>query len=91
MIKIAHALQNPFYRVKMRVLYGISYILAMAMSYKLFDFLELQEDQRESLSRHGVWLLTADEDSMSANQNTRFWQPCWESCLRVVMEIWAAA
>ena len=87
MIKIAHALQNPFYRVEMRVLYRISYILAMAMSYKLFDFRELQEERRKSLSRHGVWLLTADENSMSTNQNTRLWQPCWESCLRVVMEI----
>lgn len=87
MIKIAHALQNPFYRVEMRVLYRISYILAMAMSYKLFDFRELQEERRESLLRHGVWLLTADENFMSTNQNTRLWQPCWESCLRVVMEI----
>ena len=87
MIKIAHALQNPFYRVEMRVVYRISYILAMAMSYKLFDFRELQEERRESLSRHDVWLLTADENSMSTNQNTRLWQPCWESCLRVVMEI----
>ena len=87
MIKIAHALQNPFYRVEMRVVYRISYILAMAMSYKLFDFRELQEERRESLLRHGVWLLTADENSMSTNQNTRLWQPCWESCLRVVMEI----
>lgn len=87
MIKIAHALQNPFYRVEMRVLYRISYILAMAMSYKLFDLRELQEERRESLLRHGVWLLTADENSMSTNQNTRLWQPCWESCLRVVMEI----
>lgn len=87
MIKIAHALQNPFYRVEMRVVYRISYILAMAMSYKLFDFRELQEERRKSLSRHGVWLLTADENSMSTNQNTRLWQPCWESCLRVVMEI----
>ena len=87
MIKIAHALQNPFYRVEIRVLYRISYILAMAMSYKLFDFRELQEERRESLSRHDVWLLTADENSMSTNQNTRLWQPCWESCLRVVMEI----
>lgn len=87
MIKIAHALQNPFYRVEMRVIYRISYILAMAMSYKLFDFRELQEERRKSLSRHGVWLLTADENSMSTNQNTRLWQPCWESCLRVVMEI----
>ena len=87
MIKIAHALQNPFYRVEMRVIYRISYILAMAMSHKLFDFRELQEERRESLSRYGVWLLTADENSMSTNQNTRLWQPCWESCLRVVMEI----
>ena len=87
MIKIAHALQNPFYRVEMRVLYRISYILAMAMSYKLFDFRELQEERRESLLRHGVWFLTADENFMSTNQNTRLWQPCWESCLRVVMEI----
>lgn len=87
MIKIAHALQNPFYRVEMRVVYRISYILAMAMSHKLFDFRELQEERRESLSRYGVWLLTADENSMSTNQNTRLWQPCWESCLRVVMEI----
>ena len=87
MIKIAHALQNPFYRVEMRVVYRISYILAMTMSYKLFDFRELQEERRESLSRYGVWLLTADENSMSTNQNTRLWQPCWESCLRVVMEI----
>lgn len=87
MIKIAHALQNPFYRVEMRVVYRISYILAMAMSHKLFDFGELQEERRESLSRYGVWLLTADENSMSTNQNTRLWQPCWESCLRVVMEI----
>ena len=87
MIKIAHALQNPFYRVEIRVLYRISYILAMAMSYKLFDFRELQEERRESLLRHGVWLLTADENFMSTNQNTRLWQPCWESCLRVVMEI----
>lgn len=87
MIKIAHALQNPFYRVEMRVVYRISYILAMAMSYKLFDLRELQEERRESLLRHGVWLLTADENSMSTNQNTRLWQPCWESCLRVVMEI----
>ena len=87
MIKIAHVLQNPFYRVEMRVIYRISYILAMAMSYKLFDFRELQEERRKSLSRHGVWLLTADENSMSTNQNTRLWQPCWESCLRVVMEI----
>lgn len=87
MIKIAHALQNPFYRVEMRVVYRISYILAMAMSYKLFDFRELQEERRESLSRYSVWLLTADENSMSTNQNTRLWQPCWESCLRVVMEI----
>lgn len=87
MIKIAHAIQNPFYRVEMRALYRISYILAMAMSYKLFDFRELQEERRKSLSRHGVWLLTADENSMSTNQNTRLWQPCWESCLRVVMEI----
>ena len=87
MIKIAHALQNPFYRVEMRVVYRISYILAMAMSYKLFDFRELQEERRESLLRHGVWLLTADENFMSTNQNTRLWQPCWESCLRVVMEI----
>lgn len=71
----------------MRVLYRISYILAMAMSYKLFDFRELQEERRESLLRHGVWLLTADENFMSTNQNTRLWQPCWESCLRVVMEI----
>ena len=90
MIKIAHAIQNPFYRVEMRALYRISYILAMAMSYKLFDFRELQEERRESLLRHGVWLLTADENFMSTNQNTRLWQPCWESCLRVVMEIWAA-
>ena len=87
MIKIAHAIQNPFYRVEMRALYRISYILAMAMSYKLFDLRELQEERRESLLRHGVWLLTADENSMSTNQNTRLWQPCWESCLRVVMEI----
>lgn len=87
MIKIAHALQNPFYRVEMRVVYRISYILAMAMSHKLFDFRELQEERRESLSRYCVWLLTADENSMSTNQNTRLWQPCWESCLRVVMEI----
>lgn len=87
MIKIAHAIQNPFYRVEMRALYRISYILAMAMSYKLFDFRELQEERRESLLRHGVWLLTADENFMSTNQNTRLWQPCWESCLRVVMEI----
>lgn len=87
MIKIAHALQNPFYRVEMRVVYRISYILAMAMSHKLFDFRELQEERRESLLRYGVWLLTADENSMSTNQNTRLWQPCWESCLRVVMEI----
>ena len=87
MIKVAHALQNPFYRVEMRVVYRISYILAMAMSHKLFDFRELQEERRESLSRYGVWLLTADENSMSTNQNTRLWQPCWESCLRVVMEI----
>lgn len=87
MIKIAHALQNPFYRVEMRVVYRISYILAMAMSHKLFDFRELQEERRESLSRYSVWLLTADENSMSTNQNTRLWQPCWESCLRVVMEI----
>ena len=87
MIKIAHALQNPFYRVEMRVVYRISYILAMAMSYKLFDSRKLQEERRKSLSRHGVWLLTADENSMSTNQNTRLWQPCWESCLRVVMEI----
>ena len=87
MIKIAHALQNPFYRVEMRVVYRISYILAMTMSYKLFDFRELQEERRESLSRYGVWLLTADQNSMSTNQNTRLWQPCWESCLRVVMEI----
>lgn len=71
----------------MRVVYRISYIFAMAMSYKLFDFRELQEERRESLSRYGVWLLTADENSMSTNQNTRLWQPCWESCLRVVMEI----
>lgn len=71
MIKIAHALQNPFYRVEMRVVYRISYILAMAMSHKLFDFRELQEELRESLSRYGVWLLTADENSMSTNQNTR--------------------
>ena len=87
MIKIAHALQNPFHRVEMRVVYRISYILAMAMSHKLFDFRELQEERRESLSRYSVWLLTADENSMSTNQNTRLWQPCWESCLRVVMEI----
>lgn len=87
MIKIAHAIQNPFYRVETRALYRISYILAMAMSYKLFDFRELQEERRESLLRHGVWFLTADENFMSTNQNTRLWQPCWESCLRVVMEI----
>lgn len=87
MIKIAHALQNPFYRVEMRVVYRISYILAMAMSYKLFDFRELQEERRESYQDMVFGFLTADEDSMSTNQNTRFWQPCWESCLRVVMEI----